>query len=200
MRKVQLTRELADSGLSVEKAIAKRRSERNFSRNPMGLAELSHILYYSSGLTDKRSGFRASPSAGATYPIEIYPVINNVEGLTTGIYRYSVSAHELEPIREGDFRQEMAQAALGQRMLIEANVVLVLSAIFERTTRRYQERGQRYILLEAGHIAQNTSLVATSMGLGICAIGAFYDEDFNRLLGLDGRQESVLYLVAVGKI
>ena len=200
MRKVQLTRELADSGLSVEKAIAKRRSERNFSRNPMSLAELSHILHYSSGLTDRRSGFRASPSAGATYPIEIYPVINNVEGLTTGIYRYSVSAHELEPIREGDFRQEMAQAALGQRMLIEANVVLVLSAIFERTTRRYQERGQRYILLEAGHIAQNTSLVATSMGLGICAIGAFYDEDFNRLLGLDGRQESVLYLVAVGKI
>ncbi|MGB2884456.1 MAG: SagB/ThcOx family dehydrogenase [Dehalococcoidia bacterium] len=200
MRKVQLTRELADSGLSVEKAIAKRRSERNFSRNPMSLAELSHILHYSNGLTDKRSGFRASPSAGATYPIEIYPVINNIEGLTTGIYRYSVSTHELELIREGDFRQEMAQAALGQRMLIEANVVLVLSAIFERTTRRYQERGQRYILLEAGHIAQNTSLVATSMGLGICAIGAFYDEDFNRLLGLDGRQESVLYLVAVGKI
>ena len=166
----------------------------------MSLAELSHILHYSNGLTDKRSGFRASPSAGATYPIEIYPVINNVEGLTTGIYRYSVSTHELELIREGDFRQEMAQAALGQRMLIEATVVLVLSAIFERTTRRYQERGQRYILLEAGHIAQNTSLVATSMGLGTCAIGAFYDEDFNRLLGLDGRQESVLYLVAVGKI
>lgn len=200
MRKVELTRELTDSGLSVENAIVKRRSERNFSRKPMSLAELSHILYYSSGITDKSRGFRASPSAGATYPLEVYPVINNVDGLAPGIYRYLVESHELEPIREGDFRQEMAQAALEQRMLIESNVVLVLSAIFERTTRRYRERGHRYILLEAGHVAQNTCLVATSMGLGTCAIGAFYDDDFNRLLGLDGRKESVLYLVAVGKI
>jgi SagB-type dehydrogenase family enzyme len=200
MRKVKLTRELTDIGLSVEKAIVKRRSERNFSRKPMSLAELSHILFYSSGITDKRSGARVSPSAGATYPIEVYPVINDVEGLLPGIYRYLVESHELEPIHEGDFRQEMAQAALGQRMLIEANVVLVLSAIFERTTRRYRERGHRYILLEAGHIAQNICLVAVSMGLGTCAIGAFYDDDFNCLLGLDGRKESVLYLVAAGKI
>ena len=200
MTTVQLIRELTDSGLSVEKAIAKRRSERNFSRKPISLAELSHILFYSSGVTDKHRGFRASPSAGATYPIEVYPVINNVEGLTTGIYRYLVDSHELELIREGDFRREMAQAALEQRMLVEANVVLVLSAIFVRTTRRYRERGHRYILLEAGHIAQNACLVATSMGLGTCAIGAFYDEDFNRLLGLDGKQESVIYLVSIGKI
>jgi SagB-type dehydrogenase family enzyme len=200
MRKVQLLRELADSGLSVEKTIAKRRSERNFSRKPMSLAELSHILYYSGGITDKRSGSRASPSAGATYPLEVYPVINNVEGLPLGIYRYLIESHELELTREGDFRRGMAQAALEQRMLIEANVVLVLSAVFERTTRRYRERGHRYILLEAGHVAQNTCLVATSMGLGTCAIGAFYDDEFNRLLGLDGRKESVLYLVAVGKM
>ncbi len=127
-------------------------------------------------------------------------MINNVEGLTTGIYRYLVDSHELELIREGDFRREMAQAALEQRMLVEANVVLVLSAIFVRTTRRYRERGHRYILLEAGHMAQNACLVATSMGLGTCAIGAFYDEAFNRLLGLDGKQENVIYLVSIGKI
>jgi len=164
------------------------------------LAELSHILHYSSGVTDKRTGFRAAPSAGATYPIEVYPVTNNVEGLTRGIYRYLAASHELELVREGDFRHEMALAALGQRMLIEANVVLVLSAIFQRTQRRYQERAQRYILLEAGHIAQNACLVATSMGLGACAVGAFYDTDFNHVVGVDGREESVLYLVAVGKI
>jgi len=85
-------------------------------------------------------------------------------------------------------------------MLVEANVVLVLSAIFVRTTRRYRERGHRYILLEAGHMAQNACLVATSMGLGTCAIGAFYDEAFNRLLGLDGKQENVIYLVSIGKL
>ena len=164
------------------------------------MAELSHILYYSSGITDKRTGLRAAPSAGATYPIEVYPVISNVEDLTRGIYCYIVASHELELVREGDFRQEMAQAALGERMIMRANIVLVLSAIFHRTQQRYRERAQRYILFEAGHIAQNTYLVATSMGLGACAIGAFYDEDFNRLLGVDGREESVLYLVAVGKI
>ena len=200
MKKVQLPPELAYNGLSVEKAIAKRRSERSFSGKTMSLAELSHILYYSSGITDKRTGLRAAPSAGAAYPIEVYPVISNVEDLTRGIYRYIVASHELELVREGDFRQEMAQAARGERMIMRANVVLVLSAIFHRTQRRYRERAQRYILFEAGHIAQNTYLVATSMGLGACAIGAFYDEDFNRLLGVDGREESVLYLVAVGKI
>jgi len=200
MKKIQLTRELAYDGLSVEKAIAKRRSERSFSGKTMSLAELSHILYYSSGITDKRTGLRAAPSAGATYPIEVYPVTNNVEGLTRGIYHYLVASHELELVREGDFRHEMALAALGERMLIEANVVLVLSAIFQRTQRQYRERAQRYILFEAGHIAQNTCLVATSLGLGACAIGAFYDMDFNHVVGVDGREESVLYLVAVGKI
>ena len=164
----------------------------------MSLAELSHILYYSSGITDKRAGFRAAPSAGATYPIEVHPVTNNVEGLARGIHHYLVTSHELEVVREGDFRQEMARAALGERMIMQANVILVLSAIFQRTQQRYRERALRYILFEAGHIAQNTYLVATSMGLGACAIGAFSDEDFNRLLGLDGRQESVLYLIAVG--
>ena len=200
MKKIRLTGELAYNGLSVENAIAKRRSKRSFSGMPMSLAELSHILYYSSGVTDKRAGLRAAPSAGATYPIEVYTVANNVEGLTRGIYRYLVTSHELELVREGDFRHEMALAALGERMLVEANVVLVLSAIFQRTQRRYRERGQRYILLEAGHIAQNTCLVATSMGLGTCAIGAFHDTDFNHVVGVDGREESVLYLVAVGKI
>lgn len=166
----------------------------------MSLTELSRILHYSSGVTEERYGLRAAPSAGATYPIEVYPVINNVEGLARGIHHYLTASHELELIREGDFCQEMAQAALRQRMLTQANVVLVLSAIFQRTQQRYRERAQRYILFEAGHIAQNTYLVATSIGLGACAIGAFSDEDFNRLLGLDGRAESVLYLIAVGKI
>lgn len=200
MNKVQLTLELVHNGLSVEKAIATRRSERNFSGKTMSLAELSHILHYSSGITEERYGLRAAPSAGATYPIEVYAAINNVEGLARGIYHHLVASHELELVYEGDFRQEMARAALGEKMITQANVVLVLSAIFQRTQQRYRERAQRYILFEAGHIAQNTYLVATSMKLGACAIGAFYDENLNRLLGVDGKRESVLYLVALGKI
>jgi len=200
MEKVKLTQELAYEGLSIERAIANRRSQRDFSGVTMALPELSHLLHYSSGITEKRYGLRAAPSAGATYPIEVYAAINNIEGLTKGIYHYLIPSHELELAREGDFRQEMSRAALGEVMFRQANVILALSAVFQRTQRRYGERAYRYILFEAGHIAQNTYLVATSMGLGACAIGAFYDEDFNRFLGLDGKNESVLYLIAVGKI
>ena len=200
MKRIRLTQELAYNGLTVEKAIANRRSQRDFTGQTMSLAELSHLLYYSSGITDKREGLRAAPSAGATYPIEVYTVANNVEGLAKGIYHYLIESHELELLREGDFRNEMSQAALQERMFKQANAIVVLSAVFQRTQRRYRERAQRYICFEAGHIAQNTYLAATSLGLGACAIGAFYDDEFNRLLGLDGKNESVLYLLAVGKI
>jgi SagB-type dehydrogenase family enzyme len=200
MKKIQLAKELLDSGLGVEEAISRRRSQRNFSGRPLSLTELSHLLYYSGGITNRPNGFRAAPSAGATYPIEIYPVINNINGLEMGVYHYLVAAHELQVIREGDFSSEMARAALGQNVLAQANVVLILSTVFQRTQQRYRERAQRYILLEAGHIGQNACLVATSIGLSTCVIGAFYDQDFNRLLGLDGTKESVLYLIAAGKM
>jgi SagB-type dehydrogenase family enzyme len=200
VKRIHLAEEVAYNGLPVEKAIANRRSQRDFTGETMSLAELSHLLHYSSGVTDKRQGLRAAPSAGATYPIEVYAIANKVEGLAKGTYHYLISSHELELLREGDFRNEMSQAALQERMLKQANVIVVLSAVFQRTQQRYRERAQRYICFEAGHIAQNTYLVATSLGLGACAIGAFYDDEFNRLLGLNGKDESVLYLLALGKI
>jgi len=200
MKRIHLTQELAYDGLTIEKAIANRRSQRDFTGETMSLAELSHLLRYSSGITDKRQGLRAAPSAGATYPIEVYAIANNVEGLGKGAYHYLISSHELELLREGDFRNEMSRAALQENMFKQANVIVALSAVFQRTQQHYRERAQRYIFFEAGHIAQNTYLIATSMGLGACAIGAFHDNEFNRLLGLDGKNESVLYLLAVGKI
>jgi SagB-type dehydrogenase family enzyme len=200
MKRIHLTQELTQKGLTVEKAIANRRSQRDFTDEIMSLAELSHLLYYSSGITDKHQGLRAAPSAGATYPIEVYAIVNNVDGLAKGTYHYLIESHELELLREGDFRNEMSRAALQERMFKQANVIVALSAVFQRTRQRYRERAERYICLEAGHIAQNTYLIATSLGLGACAIGAFYDGEFNRLLGLDGDNESVLYLLAAGKI
>jgi SagB-type dehydrogenase family enzyme len=200
MKIIHLAPELAYNGLTVEKAIENRRSQRGFTGETMALAELAHLLHYSGGITDKRHGFRAAPSAGATYPIEVYAIANNIEGLVKGIYHYLISSHELELVREGDFSNEMSRVALQERMFKEANVILALSAVFQRTEQRYRERAQRYICFEAGHIAQNTYLIATSLGLGACAIGAFYDNEFNRLLGLDGKNQSVLYLIAVGKI
>lgn len=200
MSKIQLPGELDYKSITVEQAIVNRRSHRDFSGQAMSLAELSHLLLYSSGITDKRYGLRAAPSAGATYPIEVYALINNVEGLSKGIYHYLIPSHELELMHEGDFSHDLSHAALGEQMIRHANAVLALSAIFQRTQQRYRERAQRYIFFEAGHIAQNAYLVATSMGLGACAIGAFHDDEVNRLLGLNTRDESAIYLIAAGKI
>ena len=200
MKRTQLPQEIHYEGLGIGRVIKARRSERHFSGETMSIAELARLLLYSSGITDKRHGFRAAPSAGATYPLEVYAMINNVNELARGIYHYLIPSHELELVREGDSGQEMSQAALGEQMVRQANVVIALSAVSQRTERHYGGRAHRYILFEAGHIAQNAYLIATSMGMGACAIGAFYDDQLNHVLGLDGKNESVLYLIAVGKI
>ena len=107
--------------------------------------------------------------------------------------------HGLELLQQGDFRTAVTQAGLGQDFLGRANVCFVLSAMFQRTRWKYRERAYRYVLLEAGHVGQNLYLAATSMGLGACAVGAFFDDKFNDLLGLDGKEEAVLYVISVGR-
>jgi SagB-type dehydrogenase family enzyme len=187
-------------GLTLEEAIEQRRSRRDYRVGPLSLVELSRLLHSASGITDRGREFRAAPSAGALYPIETYVVVHNVAGLETGLYHYAVLEHALERLRTDDLRTELVVAGVGQEMLGQAQVVFVLSAIFQRTRWRYRERAYRYILLEAGHIGQNLYLAATSMGLGACAVGAFLDDNLNNLLGLDGEEESALYLIPVGKV
>lgn len=199
-RKIALPREPAGRGLEVAEAIRRRRSERRFSGQAMFLRELSHLLHYSAGITQEQHGLRAWPSAGAMYPIEVYPLVNHVEGLARGLYHYSPAEHSLEVLREADLRDDLVRAALGQKFVGRANVALALSIIFRRTLSRYGQRGQRYVLLDAGHLAQNVYLVATSLGMGACGVGAFRDDLLNALVGVDGREEAALYLVAVGKL
>jgi SagB-type dehydrogenase family enzyme len=187
-------------GLALEEAIEVRRSARDYSSEPLSLEGLSHLLHAAQGITAEQWGFRAAPSAGALYPIELYVVVHNVTGLGRGLYHYAVQEHGLELLRPGDFRTAVMQAGLGQDFLGRANVCLVLSAVFQRTRWRYRERTYRYVTLEAGHIGQNVYLSATSMGLGACAVGAFFDAQFNDLLGLDGKEEAVLYVLSVGGI
>ncbi len=158
------------------------------------------MLYAAQGITERRGALRAAPSAGALFPIEVYPVVHNVQDLEAGIYHYSVPGHTLEMLRPGDFRLAIMQAGIWQDFLGQANVCFVLSAIFQRTRWKYQERTYRYILMEAGHIGQNLYLAATSMGLGCCAVGAFLDRELNDLLGLDGESEASLYILAVGRL
>jgi SagB-type dehydrogenase family enzyme len=189
-------------GLSVEEAIYKRRSIRNYSEKPVSLKELSQLLFAAQGVTGKsdNQALRSAPSAGALYPFEVYLVVNNVQDLPRGIYHYAVMDHALEQIKSGDFREKITTAGLKQEMLGTANVTFVLSAIFDRTRYKYGERGLRYVYIEAGHIGQNICLQATSLGLGSCCVGAFLDDDLNKLIDVDGRKEAAIYVQAVGSL
>ena len=188
------------SGVSVNEALDARRSRRDYSARPLPPSALSALLHAAQGITFERVGFRAAPSAGALYPIEIYPVIHDADGIPPGVYHYAVQAHEIERLESGDFRGRVTRAGLYQAFLGEAGVCFLLSAVFQRTRWKYRERAYRYVLLEAGHVGQNIYLAATALGLGACAVGAFYDRQYNELLGLDGEEEAVLYAVSVGQL
>lgn len=182
--------------------MSKRRSVREYTKRPIPLTELSQLLFAAQGVTGNIYGInlRTAPSAGALYPFEVYIIVNQVEGLKTGIYHYSVRDHSIALIREGDYRNDMMNAALGQEVIRDAGVLFVLSAVFKRTKSKYGERGYRYVYMEAGHISQNIYLQAASLGLGSVMIGAFRDDDVNDLLGIDGLKETAISIHAVGSV
>ncbi|MEO0535761.1 MAG: SagB/ThcOx family dehydrogenase [Cyanobacteria bacterium P01_A01_bin.123] len=180
--------------------LTQRRSRRNYNTNStLSLAHLSQVLHLAQGITWDERDFRTVPSSGALYPLEIYPIINHVEGLEPGLYHHAIEHHKLELVKAGDLRQPLIQAGLNQEFLGEANVCFVVSGIFQRTRWKYHERTYRYVLMEAGHLGQNLYLAATALGLGVCSIGAFFDDPLNQLLDIDGAEEAALYLVTVGK-
>ena len=197
---IPLSRNFANEALTVVEALKRRRSIRSFSRKPLSIDELAFLLWASTGVQRVERGyaFRTAPSAGALYPIETYLIANNVEGLERALYHYNVETHALEELRSGDITGEIAQAALAQKMCVTAPVVFIWTAIFERMKWKYAQRAYRYVYIEAGHVAQNLALAATSVGLGSCQIGAFFDNEVNQMLGVDGVKESVLYLSVVG--
>lgn len=203
---IPLCREFAVQSNTLIEVIQQRRSIREYSDHPLELDALSRLLYLANGITavTGSSGLlqplRAVPSAGALYPIEIYPIAFNVRDLETGIYHYNVRQHVLESISVGDFRAFFYEATLRQTLVQKAAALFVLTGVFPRTTSKYGERGYRYALLDAGHIGQNLYLVATAMGLGVVSIGGFYDDDIHDLLRLDGVREAAVYLVVVGAL
>ncbi|RPJ04910.1 MAG: SagB/ThcOx family dehydrogenase, partial [Deltaproteobacteria bacterium] len=162
----------------------------------------SRLIWAIQGITARAWGFdfRTIPSAGALYPTETYPVVNNVDGISPGIYHYEIKKGQLALIREGRFGHELSRAALGQEMLEAAACVFVWTAVVERSKWKYRERAYRYIYMDAGHIGQNLYLAATGLGLGCCTVGAFFDEEVDQLIGIDGKSEISLYLGAVGQI
>ena len=189
-----------EGGENLFKLIQKRRSIREYSPKTVSLKNLSQLLWATQGITENFQGyaFRAAPSAGALYPIETYLIANNVESLDRGIYHYRIPAHQLEFIKSGDFRKEIAQAALEQKMAFCAASVFVWTALVERSKWKYRQRGYRYMYLDAGHIAGNLALAVESLGLACCNIGALFDDEINDLLAIDGEEETVIYLSTVG--
>ncbi|RCK75882.1 MAG: hypothetical protein IGBAC_1157 [Ignavibacteriae bacterium] len=182
--------------VSIEETLSKRRTIRNYSKEPIQLKELGQLLWAAQGITSDE-GFRTAPSAGALYPLEIFIVTGNVEELEDGIYRYNPSKHSIIKISSGDKRKQLADAALGQEQIQTAAVNIIITAVLKRTTWKYGERGKRYVHIEVGHAAQNVMLQAEALGIGVCPVGAFQDEKVKKLLSLN--EEEPLYILTVGK-
>ena len=194
---IKLSKPVFDSAVSIERALAGRRSVRDYAALPLTLEALSQILWSAQGLSGPR-GLRTAPSAGALYPLEIYVASGDVTDLALGLYKYACAGHLLVRTSKEDKREELFNAALRQGSVKRAPVVLIMCAVYERMTAKYGRRGIRYTDMEAGHASQNVYLQAESLGLAALAIGAFDDSRIKKIVNLTP-EETPLYLMPVGK-
>lgn len=169
-------------------ALRNRRSRRAYSREALALDEVSQVLWSAQGTTSN-TGKRTVPSAGALYPLKLHLLASRVNELPVGLYDYEPVQHALLERRLGDCRSELAAAAHQQDCVRSAAAILVIAAVFERTTQKYGERGVRYVHMEAGHAAQSVYLMAGSLGIGTVLVGAFDDREVKRVLQLPPEQE-----------
>ncbi|RLG75135.1 MAG: nitroreductase [Thermoprotei archaeon] len=185
--------------VSLEEALSMRRSIREYSGKPLSLEVLAQVLWAAQGINEVKRGFRTAPSAGATYPLEVYVVVKEggVIDLKAGIYHYNVFLHALELVKIGDFSEELAEAALGQRWVRDAMINLIIVAIYDRTTARYGDRGYRYVHMEVGHVGQNIYLQSCVLGLGTVAVGAFHDDQVREILSVPLNYHP-LYIMPIG--
>lgn len=181
----------AKGKMSLEEVLKKRESVRDFSSTPLTEEELAQLLWALQGRTRSWVG-RTAPSAGALYPLEIYIV------LPEGVFHYLPQDHRLARSATDDLRNALATAALGQACVREAPAVFVIAAVYERTARKYSNRAERYVKMEAGHACQNLLLQATALGLAAVPVGAFHDDQIQRILALPKNHEP-LYLIPVGR-
>jgi len=175
--------------VSVEETLEQRRSKRSFTPKELSWEQISQLVWAAQGIVKR--GFRTTPSAGALYPLEVYLVTKE------GVYHYKPESHELEPTLEDDVRSQLCRAALHQEFIEEAPVDIVIAAVYQRMEWRYRERAARYTHIEVGHAAQNIHLQALALGLGSVPIGAFHDEQVQRVLSLP-KNEQPLYIIPVG--
>jgi SagB-type dehydrogenase family enzyme len=190
---VKLPEPTKQGRLSLEEALAARRSVREYTGEPLGEREWSQLLWAAQGITDT-DGLRTTPSAGALYPLEFYLAT------ATGFYHYQPRPHQLRQLSGEDLRRALCGAAHAQEMLLEAPAVFVIAGVFDRIARRYgAERAPRYVWMEVGHAAQNLLLQAVALGLGAVPVGAIDDARVGEILGLP-RDQQPLYLIPVGRL
>ncbi|MCX8187154.1 MAG: SagB/ThcOx family dehydrogenase [Nitrososphaeria archaeon] len=197
MVRVKLPKPSYKSEVSIEETLLLRRSIREYEDKPITLEQLSQLLWAAQGITLPSYGFRTAPSAGATYPLELYVVVKEggVKDLDAGIYHYIPREHALELEKAGDYSVDLMKASLNQEWVGDAAVNLVINAVYERTTRRYGDRGERYVHIEVGHVGQNVYLQCISLGLACVVIGAFYDDWVKKVVGGIGEP---LYIIPIG--
>jgi SagB-type dehydrogenase family enzyme len=185
--------------------LARRRSRMRFAPGSMDLDALTSILRSGYGVTLRAPGpgstqsLRTTPSAGALYPLDVYCAAFDVDGLAQGLYHFDPFAHVLERLESGDLRARLADATPMPEPVQTSACVLIVTAMFRRTRFKYGQRGFRFALLEAGHLAQNVLLAAEALDLGCLPLGGFYDARVDELLGVDGVNQSALYLLPVGR-
>ncbi|MEO0076507.1 MAG: SagB/ThcOx family dehydrogenase [candidate division WOR-3 bacterium] len=181
--------------MSVEQALKQRRSVRNFKDAALTLKEVSQLLWAGQGQTANWGG-RTTPSAGATYPLELYLVVGNVDGLEKGVYHYDGAKHELKKLSNQDVRSNIASASWRQEFIAQAPIIIVIAADYQRTTGKYGQRGIRYVDNEIGHCGQNIHLQAEALGLGTVVVGAFQDSLIMNILRI---KEEPRYIMPIGR-
>lgn len=194
---IKLPNPVFSSHTSIEEALKKRRSIREYKNQPLTLQEVSQLLWAAQGIT-RDNGFRTAPSAGALYPLEVYLVAGMIEKLSPGIYHYKPVTHSIEKIKSGDRRILLAKASLGQESVKSAESDIVITAVFSRTIKKYGDKGTCFVFMEAGHAAQNIYLQSVSLNLGTVSIGAFDTKEVKNVLDL--KEEEPIYIMPIGNL
>jgi SagB-type dehydrogenase family enzyme len=203
--KIELPTELPASTHGFDEVLRRRHSARAFGPGPIALEQLARVLHMSYGINRDNAGthfprpFRVIPSGGALYPLEIYLHATRVDGLDAGLYHYDPEAHSLDVLREGDQSETIAASMVQRDLGTGAAAILFITAVFVRSTFKYGDRGYRFILLEAGHLAQNANLTGQEMGLATLNVGGYADRAIDRYLGFDGVSESTIYMFLIGQ-
>jgi SagB-type dehydrogenase family enzyme len=192
---IKLPAPVKTGGMPLVEALGVRRTVRRFASRPVDLGRISQLLWGADGASDHR-GLRTSPSAGATYPLDLYLVVGErgVKELPAGVYHYQVAAHALTPVAPGDARDAVARASLHQSWMAEAPVMVVITGEYRRCAARYGERGVRYTHMEAGNVSQNLFLAAEALGLGAGIVGAFEDKTLTQAAKLPPAHEPLLVM------